>query len=1215
MASIKDILTIDLEDEIQSVINLNSQKDEEILSELSGFILTESLAKHLNDFLDQFISGAIKSGVWLSGFYGSGKSYFAKMLGFILKNPILNGTSFRDRFLPKLTGLADRDILENNLGELNRFKNHVVLFDAAKSSEKRGFPYMIFANFLRSLGLLDNWIGLLEYDLLLSGRYNEFLSAVQQNENDDWYSVRADMLKSPGALKRAIISLGLSEEEYKTSKGLADRCIQEYDANKLQEHLQRYLNQNSDTRIVFMIDEVSEAIKQDKINLLDLEGVAEALAAMGRSVWTISIAQLKLDDVISLKNVSRNQLIKVRDRFRMNIDIKAEEVDVIIKQRLLAKVDGARNDLKDYYNQNSGAIRELTNLQGLNLRPTDNPDTYADYYPFHEYQFRMLQYFLFGSSSMAQTKAATRGMVISAFDVLKKEVKRDYHEHAHVTATQLCNQAELSPEEEQRIRYEQAANALNGRGYNHVDGKKLLQTIYFLTRTEVTQTTLDNICRAYVDSQELYYEVRLEINDALNVLVDNQIVLFTNNQYRITNQTEHRILEDMNNYDVQPFMIRSEITRALKTLPLLRDIRSINIDSVSVGFNVSRDDGENIVGNSEDRLKIHLHDIFVINERGDRSLYINEQKQQSQEQKDCILIIPEIGHANEIANVVTAIKRIEYISDKNYTTEEERHVVLGIKADLDAKKDSLNNLLRQAYANGDAIYQYATYQLNDAQFNTTIKQLQRKMFDNIFTKHLSSQLSEKTVPRVFTERLDRLHALFGHSEEFKFFDTSGQFIGTNLSVTTEILSKATAFITGAELERQLSAPPTGYSIGTIMTTMAALFRGNKVIAKFNGTDYNSPNDTESRTIFQSTKNFGRASFKAVSQSLSYNERSEIVYILKDDCNYRTWTGENISYQSNDFDLVNAIRDLSKAIISKVNQEIADDTRLSQLFAASLQAKTVFQPFTPAVNDGNCFSQARSFLSQQDDFIKAVERVEKDLDFIENNFTLIEQIKEYINSVKEELRSADCDMHLIDPIVEQFKQCYETDVVRNFQMIQEQAQKAKDLYFTLFKGKAERVTVLYTDLRTKAEGLRHQINAYPPAWNQALLNKIDQLDNDLQRYQINNIDIPQFAIQCRLCHKQLRDLTYAENMVQQQEQKLMLWQTEIVTTDPTPPAPPTPPDPSQPTPPSPPATPKTRNMRSQLPSGMLSVEQYRTWLSQQLSLLNGFDTTDRLDFNN
>ena len=111
-----------------------------------------------------------------------------------------------------------------------------------------------------------------------------------------------------------------------------------------------------------------------------------------------------------MKNVSSNQLTKVRDRFRTTIDIKAEEVDVIIKQRLLDKVDGAREDLKEYFQNNSGAIRDLTNLPGLNLRPTVDADTYADYYPFHEYQFRMLQYFLFGSSEMVQTKVGTEDL-------------------------------------------------------------------------------------------------------------------------------------------------------------------------------------------------------------------------------------------------------------------------------------------------------------------------------------------------------------------------------------------------------------------------------------------------------------------------------------------------------------------------------------------------------------------------------------------------------------------------------------------------------------------------------------------------------------------------------------------------------------------------------------------------------------------------------------
>lgn len=78
MAQIKDILSIQLEDDIKSVIDLNSQSEENILEELNGFILTESLSKHLSDFCDIYRSGTKQPGLWLNGFYGSGKSYFAK---------------------------------------------------------------------------------------------------------------------------------------------------------------------------------------------------------------------------------------------------------------------------------------------------------------------------------------------------------------------------------------------------------------------------------------------------------------------------------------------------------------------------------------------------------------------------------------------------------------------------------------------------------------------------------------------------------------------------------------------------------------------------------------------------------------------------------------------------------------------------------------------------------------------------------------------------------------------------------------------------------------------------------------------------------------------------------------------------------------------------------------------------------------------------------
>ena len=180
MAKIKDILSIQLEDDIKSVIDLNSQSEENILEELNGFILTESLAKHLSDFCDFYRSGTKQPGLWLNGFYGSGKSYFAKMIGLLLDNRSIVGTPMRERFLPKLQGLSDAGFLENSIYSIGRTVNHVVLFDSAKEHGEHGISYMMMAAFLRSLGFADNQIGFWEYDLFINGQYNSFVQKVEE---------------------------------------------------------------------------------------------------------------------------------------------------------------------------------------------------------------------------------------------------------------------------------------------------------------------------------------------------------------------------------------------------------------------------------------------------------------------------------------------------------------------------------------------------------------------------------------------------------------------------------------------------------------------------------------------------------------------------------------------------------------------------------------------------------------------------------------------------------------------------------------------------------------------------------------------------------------------------------------------------------------------------------------------------------------------------
>ena len=182
------------------------------------------------------------------------------------------------------------------------------------------------------------------------------------------------------------------------------------------------------------------------------------------------------------------------------------------------------------------------------------------------------------------------------------------------------------------------------------------------------------------------------------------------------------------------------------------------------------------------------------------------------------------------------------------------------------------------------------------------------------------------------------------------------------------------------------------------------------------------------------------------------------------------------------------------------------------------------------------------------------------------------------------------------------------------------QKAKDAYFERFKEKIEEARAAFTRISEAAEKVKQQLAQYQPEWNQKLAEVIEANQVIWKKLQSVAIQIPTFSLVNSETGKTLRDVAYAVSLAGQEAQKPLLWQTEIVTSAPTPKPEPKPVPPTtsgQPTTPKPDLKPqpKVRKMKAQLPSGKKSVKEYRLWLTQQLTLLQGFDATDELDFNN
>ena len=1213
MTKIKDILSIHLEEDIKSVIDLNQQDDKSVIDELDGFILTESLAKHLADFCDFYVSNTSQPGLWLSGFYGSGKSYFSKMIGFLLKNPVLSGTSIRDRFANKLIGLSNAGLLQNSINELGRSKNHVVLFDAAKTTGNHGICYMMMGAFLKSLNLNDDWVGIVEFNLIMSGRYEAFCDKVKEKFGEPWTARRKNMDLVYDTLEDTMLDGFCSENAYDEMRDAAKQRIQDYDANKLQEDLTRYLDKNPDLRIVFMIDEVSEAIAQQKINILDLEGMAESIAALGRKIWTIAIAQLQLDDVINGTNVNKSLLTKIIDRFRNRIPIAAEEVDTIIRKRLLAKTADGNAILQDYYKKNSGQISDITNLVGTGLKKTTDAKTYADYYPFYEHQFKMLQYFLFGTHKLVKTQVGTRGMLISAFDVLKKETMADRDIFVHVNASQLCRNAEESVPESLRARYNQADEHLTDIKLKFVVGHDMLQTIHFLTESGA-KTTVENISRAYVNCPNDYFTVLEEVKKACKKLADDEILILSGDEYRITSETQQRIFEMMANYDgIANYRIKGEITKEVKKMQLVRQAQTITADSGNVTFALQTDGGEPLNTGGNPNMKVVFHDI--LNVKPSLGEYVDKVKEETQSDKNTICVIPSPDYASEIQQAAETILRILYIKDVPNLTDEEKKVVAEIVGTLEDKTRQLEQAIVKSYDEGRLVYLYNVSIMQQQSAPQIIKDTELKMYDNIYTKRLGGTLKDSIALQLLKVGANQLQNTIGSQPDFQFFDTSGQFIGDQLPVITEIMAHTATYNSGADLERDLGAAPTGYTFGTIFSTLAALFRASKIIIKYNNQEYHSWQQDGAKEPFMTARNFQRASFKAVTKSLGYNEKRDIVDTLKD-CNFKQLTGGNLSYNMNDFELVDAIRLLAVTEIQKVNNNICNDDERERLFRRSIAAKDLLLQYAKTVTDTNYFTTARTFLNDNDneEFVNAIDKIEKDIRFINENLKTIEEQKSYLLDVKDEMEFVGVPMQAFDTLNERYSKMLESDPVHNYQQMQQVFQQVRDLYYQYMQQYAESMTQGYCELDGKLEQVRKKAEEYPKEWNASLITKLDDKQKTCRRYAVTKIELKHYDIRCCRCHLQLRDIDNAIKMLPQLQTEADVFDTEVKTTASTPPQPPTPsPSPGPQPQPQPQPQPTIRKLRSQLPTGQLSVAQYKQWLKQQLAMVNSYDEKDILKF--
>lgn len=95
MLKIRDLFTKSIDRPINGVIKADQRDAESIWQELDEYVVTKQLTEYFRKFFDAYLAAAdnpkdpvlaARMGVWVSGFFGSGKSHFIKILSYLLEN-------------------------------------------------------------------------------------------------------------------------------------------------------------------------------------------------------------------------------------------------------------------------------------------------------------------------------------------------------------------------------------------------------------------------------------------------------------------------------------------------------------------------------------------------------------------------------------------------------------------------------------------------------------------------------------------------------------------------------------------------------------------------------------------------------------------------------------------------------------------------------------------------------------------------------------------------------------------------------------------------------------------------------------------------------------------------------------------------------------------------------------------------------------------------
>jgi len=410
---LRDIYAREIDRPINPAVVVSDQKKDTIKAEIEEYVFTDELIEKLFLMVDTVLNKRSgKSGIWINGYYGSGKSHFIKYVHYLLDS---DSSDFAfERFEENISNYdttksgSKDNITISNLRLLKKRVNASscdnIMFNVEDETDDGDTQERLTRVFLNMFNKFRGYNSdniplaiLLEKQLDKKGKFEEFKQEVESKTGFNWERDAAtvaafqlqDVLEIAKTLIPEIDIVSLhsklsSQDNFKV--GINATLIPE-----LQDFLR---GKEKDYRLLFLVDEVSQYVGTNKEILLNFQNIIERVSDdCNNQVWIACTAQQTLDDVsmgADGVNDVQDEFGKILGRFDTRISLQSNDASYITQRRVLDKNSKGIAVLNDIYADKKDYIENQFKINHDLFKGYQNEDEFIIGYPFIPYQFKLI---------------------------------------------------------------------------------------------------------------------------------------------------------------------------------------------------------------------------------------------------------------------------------------------------------------------------------------------------------------------------------------------------------------------------------------------------------------------------------------------------------------------------------------------------------------------------------------------------------------------------------------------------------------------------------------------------------------------------------------------------------------------------------------------------------------------------------------------------------